>query len=488
MKYSGIYFCLLCLLFTSSSCDENLLQEISKGVVSEAQFWQTQEEVEMGIRAAYYKVGASFNGGYGLWQYVIEDLGVDYTDAACFHTYISYSDWSSISPNFTDWGIWGNLWGLIRDTNRLLDKVPKAPIDTAVQERVLGEAYALRALGYFTLVNWFGSVPEVIAYDEMKTEIPRASYSSNYSLIESDLLAAIQLLPSKSSLVAISEKEYGRLAKGAAQGLLARVYLQQEKWLEVINLTEEIIQSNEYALETNYLNIFSIENQGFTNSELLWSMLFSSTSLAEPPQFQMLMVYLFKAPEITAYNHFNEWGGNMRLTTDFFNSFETGDQRKNGLYYSMTAASWGIQNPVMLVKYPADTESTGEGNGNNYPFIRYADILLMRAEALNNLGNQSEAIVEVNKVRSRAGLGALDESLHDQKSLATHILQERRWEFYFEGHGKRDLKRMHPELLKDHIKSVSSDWEAKGVESYFILPIPENALRANPLLEQNPGF
>ncbi|MGB2128631.1 MAG: RagB/SusD family nutrient uptake outer membrane protein [Flavicella sp.] len=482
-----IKFFLFTMLFIC--CDASTLDEVPKGVVSEEVFFNAKENAEMALRGAYYKVGSSFNG-YGIWQYVIEDLGVDYGVGGWFDSfpYSSYSDWSATNPDFIDWGLWGNFWDLIFQNNRLLERIPAIQMDTTSKDRILGEAYGLRALAYFSLLNWFGPVAEITSASEKRLEIPRGTLASNYRLIETDLTNAIALLPTKSAMITMDETEYGRLSKGAVQGLLVKVYLEQHKWSAAASLALEIIESNEYALEANYLDVFSMENEGYSNTELLWTIPFTSPSMAEPQQSQLLQVYLFKAPEISSYNHFNQWGGTIRITSAFYESFEQGDLRKNGLFYSNTAAFYGVDNPVMLLKYPADKNATGSRNGNDFPFIRYADILLMRAEALNNLGNQSDAIVEINKVRTRAGLPPLDETQYDQEALASQIVQERRWEFYFEGHGKRDLKRMHPELLKDHIKSVSSDWETKGVESYFILPIPANAIRANPLLEQNPGF
>lgn len=485
LKYIAVFSFSMIFVF----CDRSLLDEVPKGVVSEEVFFNSNENAEIALRGAYYKVGSSFNG-YGIWQYVIEDLGVDYGVGGWFDSfsYSNYSDWSATNPDFIDWGLWGNFWDLIFQNNRLLELVPAIQMDATSKDRILGEAYGLRAFAYFSLLNWFGPVAEITTASEKRFEIPRGTLASNFKLIETDLINAISLLPSKSALMTMGETEYGRLSKGAVQGLLVKVYLEQQKWSDAASLALEIIDSNEYTLESNYLDVFSMENEGYSNTEILWTVPFTTPSTAEPQQSQLLQVYLFKAPEITSYNHFNHWGGTIRIASEFYESFEQGDLRKNGLFYSNTAALYGIDNPVMLLKYPADKNATGSRNGNDFPFIRYADILLMRAEALNNLGNQSEAIVEVNKVRSRAGLAALDESLYGQEALAKHIVQERRWEFYFEGHGKRDLKRMQPEMLKDHIKSVSSDWETRGVENYFILPIPANAIIANPLLEQNPGF
>jgi hypothetical protein len=483
------YFGLLLIISSVSGCSDDILEEVTKGVVSDGTFWTSKAEAEMGIRAAYYKAGASFNGAYGVWQYVIEDIGVDYGVGGWFASsqYSNYSDWSSTSPDFIDWGIWNYMWRMIYDTNRILDQVPSIDMDDSSKSRILGEAYGLRALGYFTMLNWFGPMAEVTSSLEARNQIPRGTRDTNFTLIEGDLLAAIEGLPTKSELITMGEAEYGRLSKGAVQGLLVKVYLEQGKWGEASNLALEIINSNEYQLEPNYLDIFSLANEGFVNKEVLWPLAFVTPIDSDPQQSQVLQVFLFKAPEITSFNHFNNWGGTIRATNDFYNSFEPGDARKEGLFYSAIGATY-INDPVMLVKYPADPASAGIRNGNDYPFIRYADILLMRAEALNNMGNVSEAVVELNKVRLRAKLPALNAANFGENTLRDHILNERRWELYFEGHGKRDMKRMNVEKLIEYIKTVSSDWQTKGAERYLLLPIPVNARNSNPLLGQNPGF
>lgn len=485
IKILSLFF----LVSTIISCSDDALQEVSRGVITDGSFWTSENEAEMGIRAAYYKAGTSFNGAYGVWQYIIDDVGTDIGVGGWFasNQYSNYSNWSATTPDFTDWGIWKHMWVMIYNTNRVLDEVPAIDMDESAKERILGEAYGLRALAYFTMLNWFGPMAEITSSTDSRIEIPRGTLKSNYALIDADLLKAIEYLPLKSELVAMGEPEYGRLSKGAVQGLLVKSYIEQGKWLEADNLANEIIISQEYDLEPNYLDIFSFAKEGFDNKEVLWPMAFITPTDSNPQQSQVLQVYLYKATEITSFSNFNNWGGTVSSTTDFYNSFEAGDLRREGLFYSALDAS-SKDNPVMLVKYPADPASTGSRNGNDYPVVRYADILLMKAEALNNMGDVSGAITEINKVRLRAGLLELKSVDFNRATLHDQILNERKWELYFEGHAKRDMKRMNEDLLIDYIESVSSDWETTGAERYLLLPIPNSALIANPLLTQNPGF
>jgi hypothetical protein len=302
--------------------------------------------------------------------------------------------------------------------------------------------------------------------------------------MESDLLKAIELLPLKSELVSMAEADYGRLTKGAAQALLAKVYLQQGKWQECADVCQEIIGSQEYMLEPNYSDIFSLANEGFRNKEVIWVLPFV-TGTSPLINACVLQVYLFKAGEKAGYSNYYDWSGDIRATTVFYNSFENNDKRREGLFYSASAS---IADPVMLLKYPGDPASDGAQSGTDYPFIRYADVLLMHAEALANLEDINAAANDVNLVRKRAGLNNIDPLNFNKITMLKHIYSERNWELYFEGHAKQDKIRMDYDNMIAYIKSKSADYEVFTAERYLLLPIPANAVASNPGLRQNPGF
>lgn len=482
MKNISLIILLLALPFLHS-CDDVLVEK-NYGQIADGDYWNTETDAVSAIKAAY----ASTRGGWqglSFWQFCVEDMGTDISTGGYFavNDYISYTGWSGTTPDFVDWGIWGDFWKSINYANTVLDKVPEMDIDEDVKNRVIGEAHAIRAMVYFYLVNWFGGVPEITTAKEAPLEIPRQSVESNYLLIEEDLNTAIQLLPAKSALVSMGEDDYGRLSSGAARALLARVYQQQGKWSECAAATLEVINSGEYELEPVYEDIFSLANEGFGNSEVIWVLPFI-TGTSPAVDANVFQVYIWRASENTDYSNYYEWNGEIRATTDFYNSFENGDLRKKLLF----ASSDAMDNPIMMIKYPPDPATEGSMSGTDYPFIRLADILLTRAEALAHLEDIEGAVEEINKVRARAGLSDLDPSNFTSVSLLNHILQERRWELYFEGHNKRDMIRMDREGLLEYIKSQSADWESYSAERYLLLPLPSNALASNPGLVQNPGF
>ncbi len=475
-----LLFAFSVLLF---SC-EDLLNEEAEGLISSTDYWQTEDDAVSAIKAAY----ASAKGGWegmSFWQFVVEDLGTDIGVGGYFATtsYSGYTGWSSTTPDFIQWGIWTPFWLTINYANNVLDNVPDMDIDEDVKNRILGEAYALRAMIYFNMVNWYGGMPIVITLKETPLEIPRQSVDSNYALIESDLLEAISLLPTKTELVEMGETEYGRVSKYAAQSLLARTYLQQGKWEECLDAAAVVINSGEYNLEENYTDIFSLDNEGFDNDEVIWVLPFVAGTSPEVPGM-ILQVYLWRASENADYSEYYDWSGDIRVSSDFYSSFDKNDQRRDGLMIS----SDGDTDPIMLTKYPADPSTDGQYSGTDYPLVRLADVILMKAEAHAKLGQLSASVKEINKVRDRAGISALDSANFDQESLLAQIYKERRWELYFEGHAKRDMIRLNYSGMIDHIKSESSDWELYTAERYLLLPIPASALAANPGLDQNDGF
>jgi tetratricopeptide (TPR) repeat protein len=477
---------LILILSISSlySC-EKALDETIYGKIAESNYWNTEKDAVAAIKSAYASIRGGWNG-LSFWQFVVEDMGTETSTGGYFATtsYSSYTGWSATTPDFNSWGLWTPFWSGINYANAVLDNVPGMNIEEDVKNRITGEAYAVRAMIYFHLVNWFGGMPEVKTTKTAPLTIPRQTVESNYALIESDLKKAIDLLPLKSSLVALAEADYGRVSKGAAQALLAKVYLQQKKWQECADACSEIINSAEYILEPDYMDIFSLENEGFSNKEVIWVLPFI-TGTSPVINSCVLQVYLFKAGEIKTYSNYYNWSGDIRLTKNFYDSFESKDLRKKGLYYS---ASSSLADPVMLLKYPSDPASDGSQSGTDYPFIRYADVLLMHAEALANLSDLIGAATDINTVRRRAGLPNVDPLSFNKQTLLSHIYNERKWELYFEGHAKQDKIRMDYDNMINYIKSKSTDWQIFTAERYLLLPIPANAVASNPGLDQNPGF
>lgn len=482
MKKSLLVLITLSLSFSCS----NLIEEEIFGTISDDLFWNTEEDLRAGTSSAYTQLGTAFRA-FSLWQYAIEDLSTDYGAGGYRDTYpfSQYTGWSATQPQAMDWGIWRFLWKSISLSNKVIEEAPGVPIDQSIKDQYTGEAKALRSLVYYYLVNWFGGVPIITSTTDTRTSIPRNSVEETYTFIENDLLEAIELMIPKSELMETTN-EYGRVTKGGAQALLAKVYLQQKKYQEASDICQQIISSGEYQLENNYADIFSLSNEGFQNLEVIWSLAFIGNGSQGEVNGHVLFPYLFRPAEFDPYAAYNDWDGDMSVSNEFFDSFDPNDVRRELLVKEALVEG----NPMtfeqaIVTKYEPDPRTNGAISENDWIIFRYADILLMQAESQNELGNIQASIDLVNQVRLRVSAPALVGTDFNQSTLRDHIFMERKWELYYEGKGKQDMLRQG--TLLDHIISVSLD-AGSNPERYLLLPIPNSALSQNPGLEQNPGF
>jgi len=160
MKYMSLLITIV-LIFIPRSCEE-VLDEKNYGQIANADFWKTEQDAVTAIKAAYASTRGEWEG-FAFWQFCIEDMGTNLATGGYFATrdYQAYTGWSGTTPDFVDWGIWPAFWRSINYANTVLDRVPEMDIDPEVKDRVTGEAYAIRAMVYFYLVNWFGGMPEI---------------------------------------------------------------------------------------------------------------------------------------------------------------------------------------------------------------------------------------------------------------------------------------------------------------------------------------
>jgi len=486
-----------------SSCQDQLNEKIY-GTVVESDYWKTEADLKTGLASAYGKLMTPWNG-FSKPIYDIEEMGADYTNGE--GDFGGYSGWSSTFPSIIDWGIYGQLWQVTSYCNKVIDKakeaaektkanVPGYSVSDNVMLEMITEARFIRAFDYYTIVNWFGGVPLVTSSTDYRTAIPKQTSDSINRFVENELKAVIELLPTKTERMSIT-KDYGRITKGGAQALLARVYIQQKKWQECADITTKLytenLVSNEYKLEPNYKDIFTFEKEGYNNSEVMWALAAAGVVSGKEVNGSLLQVYLYKGDDSGFCSNYYTWGG-MTVTRKFYDSFDKIDKRRELLVTTYTQTKTGrvislTGNPIME-KFPADPNTNGSLSGNDYIVIRWADVLLMRAEALNELGQLDEALRMVNLVRDRAGVTELVAGVDllkiaDKKTLSALIYAERRWEFYFEGQGRTTMKRFN--TLLGYIMQTSKD-AASDPARYLLLPFPASAVIANPLLYQNRGY
>ncbi|KPM30665.1 Ragb/susd domain-containing protein [Croceitalea dokdonensis DOKDO 023] len=384
--------------------------------------------------------------------------------------------------------LWTWMFAGVNRANYVLEF--KDNIDFVGKEGIIAEATFLRAYYYFELVKWFGDVP--LAVDQRllfgdQDVIDRTPRAEVYAQIEQDLIFAAANLP-------LNQADTGRITKGAAQALLGKVYLFQNKFQEAAPVLEEVINSGVYELLTDYSSMF--ENDNENNIESVFEVQYSDI---EGAGFGCLQCS--EGNVAVGFNGIRNYSGPVFEsgfsfnipTQEVFDAFEPGDIRRDVAILDINA--WAAANPeVSFVegfehtgfynrKYIARQGDLNTGdanltNPNNYRAIRFADVLLMAAEALNRGGiDDTRAQTYLNRVRNRANLGNVTAT---GTALTEAIYQERRVELVGEGHRFFDLVRT--DRAAQEIDGFQS-----GKHELFPIPLIEIELTGN-RWEQNPGY
>jgi len=377
--------------------------------------------------------------------------------------------------------VWTGRYEGIYRANNAIFYLDRLQIDAALKSRLVAEAKFLRALWYFDLVRCFGGVPVVLGNIDLNdTEtineqvFTRKTKAEVYAQIETDLMEAIPALPLKSQY---SPADMGRATKGAAQALLAKVYLYQEKWQQSFDMADLVIGSGQYGLLPNYAHVW--REVGENGSESIFEVqatanlgLVDYTNVQGPRG----------TPDLG-------WGFNTP-SESLVNSYLPGDVRKDAtILFSgsvlwdgfVTPATW--TNPRYNYKaYQSQISETwiGKGvTGKNLRILKYSDILLIRAEAAFRLGNLGEAEDRLNELRERTGLGDVTGPI----TLQT-ILNERRWEMAMEHDRWFDLVRTGTAAA-----AMAANGKTFIVGTHEVFPIPAAQVTASGnRLAQNFGY
>lgn len=309
-----------------------------------------------------------------------------------------------------------------------------------------------------------------------------------YELIISDLNAAGELLPPKSSY---SAENRGRASKGAAYGLLAKVHLTLGNYQQAVQYTTEV-ENLGYALNENYADNFSVTNENSVES--LFEVQYASEGGYDfwSNENQASWTSPFMGPR--GANFVGGGYGWNQPTQEFVDAYEEGDERKDatvlyeggpefdGKEYESRFSFTGYNTRKFLV--PISQVSAYDNSPLNFPILRYADVLLMKAEALNELGQTTLAEDYLNMVRNRAGLD--DIVSLSQADFRNAVLHERRIELAFEGQRWFDLIRVNNgEYGLNFLRSIGKN---NAAQKHLLFPIPQIELDRNPNLVQNPGY
>lgn len=456
------------------------------------------------------------------------------------------------SGNVQSFNFWESQYKKIFVTNWALSMIEESTsIPQALKNRYKGELLFLRSLNYFWLNRTYGGVSPVFAIGEESSK--RATEEEIYNRLESDLKTAIPFLPDT-----YSEGELGRATKGAAKTLLAKIYLYQQKYQECFDITSEIIQSNVYELEDDFMRIW---DRGWTSAgdnEFGKESIFEFVTAPSPEFSNPSDMINAQRPRQGEFGLSAGWGMNTP-TLDLLDAFEIGDPR---IVSTFIFHGDSIYRPTLNFKVDANAQANGanehymysrkvikpiseapdddyKNNGDNVIIFRYADVLLMHAEAANEIGNYNEALAKLNEVRLRArnssktdranirpyinfsGKGnfiGIDErpflsydwatvpassvlpdiTVTDKAALRTIIWHERRVELALEGERFFDLVRQSeivPNRVGNVMRNFASKWNnvkganfVDGVNEVFPIPQAEIDVLGTALMPQNNGY
>lgn len=460
---------------------EDFLSVSPQGQLTQEAFPTTQEDALQATNAVYTTLRNwhYHSGGFPILDIMSDDAhkGSNPNDAA--NTVGPYDDFTHTptQDGLDRW--WNALYEGIKRANVVLQRVEPIEMDQQLKNRYLAEASFLRALYYFDLARAWGGVPMVTTL-EVNFELPRSSADEIYSLIEQDLQFAIDNLPLKS---AYGPNGLGRATKGAAQALLAKVYLFQQNFTGAEEYTMEVINSGEYGLEPDFNDVNGPE--GEHGIESVFEVGAVATAGANNGGNQYANTQGVRGTPNRG------WGFN-RPSVDLREAFGENDPRRDATIIELGEVIDGIEilgdgtTPDEFVDENGITQiesynqkvwipgtSTNTQFGHNRRIIRYADVLLMAAEALNENNKPGEALTYLNLVRERARQGnediLPDITETNKDALRDLIIEERRVELALEGHRFWDLVRTGkaPEVLGQY-----GFVEGK----HELLPIPQSEI------------
>lgn len=358
------------------------------------------------------------------------------------------------SNQYVTANIWKAAYTYIYQCNICIEGLRKSTsINSDLKNKLTGEVKFMRALCYYYLVNLYGDVPLALGTNaDVNAMLSRAPVAQVYKQIEMDLIEASDALQ--------DIKENTMPTIFAAKALLARNYLHLKEWSKSEQIASEIINSGRFALQTNLNNVF-ID----TSREIIFQLAPVQSRLNSPEGFLFLPLGSSRP--------------NYRLTTELWNAFESGDLRKVNWTKSGTYSG---QQCNYSNKYKLNLSPIGVKPTEYNVVLRLAEQFLIRAEARAWQNKIEGAVMDINTIRSRAGLPDVSNSINRDLCLDA-IAQERRTEFFTEwGHRWIDLKRTG--RANTVLSKIKSSWQYYDT----LYPIPVSELETAPNLEQNPGY
>jgi hypothetical protein len=489
------------------------LTEVPKDALTPVNAFHSPAEVLAGVASVYAGLRGALGDYYNVSEITTDEIivptrGQDWYDNGRWLEIFKHGYNPNSGSGLGDInGVWNTQFSGIARANLMIDVITKAGGPTAPQ--TLAELRTLRAWYYFMLMDAFGGVPLVTS-----TQVganPRVTRDSLFRFIESELNATRVALPASRP-----SDQTGRLTSGAADAILASLYVNAQvfsgtvtsagltkgaaRWQDAVTAADRVINSGQYVLESNWLHNFAPDNHD--SKENIFFVSHTSTEAGLGENFPMRTLH---------YNQLALGGGpwnGFASVSDVYRAFDPADKRRSmylvGQQYSFDTGLPAKDRAGNLLVFtdtignetqaaenegprfnkfaPLTTAPDGNSFPNNYPFFRLAEMYLIKAEALNELGQSDAAIGLVNLVRARQFSPAKPLATgQSQSAVRTAIFNERLFEFATEGKRRQDMIRAGTFNDARRFKAADAGYK-------ILFPIPTTQIASNPLLTQNPGY
>ncbi|MBJ7882115.1 RagB/SusD family nutrient uptake outer membrane protein [Gelidibacter salicanalis] len=445
-------FILLMSILVLGSCSNDFTDLAPISNRNEADFYNTENDFISAINASY--AGLQKKGVYGRGYWTMfemrsdnTDQGPDATGLARVYTEINAFTEDPLNEQIT--AAWTDSYSIIANCNVILERIDNVTMNTDVKQRIIGEALFLRSLMYYHLAIAYANIPLQLTPFSVGDELTQVDANTVLTQISGDLEMAEDNLA-----VSYSGGDKGRATKGAAATLMAKVLLTLNKKSEAEVVLRRIKSSYGYGLLNDYANLWGAANEN--NKESIFEVEFISGGIGQGSSFTNDF-----SP--SAFLQTGQGFGRNRPTASLSNAYENGDLRfapSMGTTYLNAAGATVEANYIR--KYESDPPTENDSD-INFVVFRYADVLLMLAEAI---GESNEAYDLINEVRDRAGLAPIDAST--SSTFEDKLLKERRVELAFENHRWPDLKRFGVAATK--VNEAESFIPQSSVRSLFYIP------------------
>lgn len=471
-----------------TGCMDQFLNNPPKDSLAPENFYKNRQDAIAAIYSVYERLGTNELYNMDGVMYILANASDQARPFGANAQRVAINDYTLTQLNAITSGWWKRSFQIVNRANAVTGHVPDIDMDPSLRASIVGEARFLRALAYFNLVRMFGRVPiitkETKSFEDIKR--PRSPVDSVYAQIIRDLNYAEEVLP-----VSYGPNNQGRATTGAAKTLLSKVYLTRKQWKKAASKAKEVMNSDTYSLFEDYAHVFLPRYEN--GKEHIFSIQFHAGDQNAGKQGRF---WTYLAPNARKTGGLSVAGGGSSFGAIFpeikYYREYPNDYRKEVNFFTewtFPQKDTTITFEPHFFKYHDPGQTNAKRSSVNFPLFRYAEVLLIYAEATNeaNGGPTPQAYEALNKVRQRARYTKPDSVLPDlsgltQSQFRQAVWRERNWELAGEGKRWFDLKRTGRllEELRDDGKNIQP--------KHRLFPLPNIEMELNTDWQQNPGY